>query len=307
MVLPVTVIGGYLGAGKTTLVNHLLRHAGRRIAVAVNDFGALPIDQDLIVGAEGHVLTLAGGCVCCSIGDDLLGGLSGLARENFDHLLVEASGVALPGVIAQSLALAPGFRHEATLVVVDCETVRDNAADRYVGDTITRQLADADLVIANKADLVDGSSRNELRAWLAAQAPGAEIAFVERGQIAAEIALGSRDRSPFVCEETTIAEHDTTTLDSVSYELVGRFDVARLANALATPSCGLARAKGFACDIDGAWRTIQIVGRRAEIAIAPARDGAGRLVCIAHGRSLDRNGIAAHLAASRLWSSNAGR
>ncbi len=74
--LPVTVIGGYLGAGKTTLVNHLLRHArGRRIAVAVNEFGALPIDQDLILGADGDVLTLAGGCVCCSFGDDLATGL----------------------------------------------------------------------------------------------------------------------------------------------------------------------------------------------------------------------------------------
>ena len=94
MDLPVTVIGGYLGAGKTTLVNRLLRHAGRRIAVAVNDFGALPIDQDLIEGADGDVLTLAGGCVCCSIGDDFLGGLAALAqRTNIDHVLEEADAI----------------------------------------------------------------------------------------------------------------------------------------------------------------------------------------------------------------------
>lgn len=73
--LPVTVIGGYLGAGKTTLVNHLLRHAGgRRLAVLVNDFGALPIDADLIEGADGAVLAIAGGCVCCAYGSDLIEG-----------------------------------------------------------------------------------------------------------------------------------------------------------------------------------------------------------------------------------------
>jgi G3E family GTPase len=296
--LPVTVIGGYLGAGKTTLVNHLLRHAGRRIAVAVNDFGALPIDSDLIMGAEGNVLVLAGGCVCCSIGDDLLGGLAGLAaRRDLDHVLVEASGVALPDVISRSIALVPGMALEATLVVVDCETVRENAADRYIGDTILRQLADADLVIANKADLVPESFRENLRGWLTAQAPRAEIVFVARGQAAPEIALGARDRSPFVCDEPT--PHDLATLDSVSIELPEVYDVAALAAALADASLALVRAKGFARDISGAWKAMQIVGRRFEISDVAPREGAGRLVCIAHARKVEREWIAAAVRTAR--------
>lgn len=286
--LPVTVIGGYLGAGKTTLVNHLLRHAGRRIAVAVNDFGALPIDQDLILGAEGNVLTLAGGCVCCSIGDDFLGGVAELARrDDIDHILVEASGVALPASIARSVALVRGLVHEATLVVVDCETLRANAADKYVGDTILRQLAEADLVVANKSDLIAPKAREDLARWLAAHAPRAETVFAERGQVAPDLALGHRDRSPFACDAPA-TDHDTTMIDSLSLNLPGRYDVAALAMALANPSLGLVRAKGFAQDVSGEWKSIQIVGRRHEIADTPAREGAGRIVCIAHGRKVER-------------------
>ena len=81
--LPVTVIGGYLGAGKTTLVNHLLRQAGgRRLAVLVNDFGELPLDADLIEADDGEVLSLAGGCICCSFGNDLMAALMQLPARS---------------------------------------------------------------------------------------------------------------------------------------------------------------------------------------------------------------------------------
>ena len=79
--LPVSVIGGYLGAGKTTLVNHLLRHAnGRRLAVLVNEFGDLPIDADLIEAEEDGLISISGGCVCCSFGNDLIAALGDLAK-----------------------------------------------------------------------------------------------------------------------------------------------------------------------------------------------------------------------------------
>ncbi|MEC8387162.1 MAG: GTP-binding protein, partial [Pseudomonadota bacterium] len=79
--IPATVIGGYLGAGKTTLVNHLLRTAnGLRLAVLVNEFGALPIDDDLIIAREDNLISLAGGCVCCSFGSDLMAALMDLSQ-----------------------------------------------------------------------------------------------------------------------------------------------------------------------------------------------------------------------------------
>jgi G3E family GTPase len=103
MLVPVTVLGGYLGAGKTTLVNHVLRHSGgRRIAVLINDFGALPIDADLIEGSDGGVISIAGGCVCCSYGDDLVTALQAMTTRvpAPAHILIETSGVALPDAIA---------------------------------------------------------------------------------------------------------------------------------------------------------------------------------------------------------------
>jgi len=93
--LPVTIVGGYLGSGKTTLVNHLLRNAnGVRIAVMVNDFGELPIDADLIEAQDGDVISLSGGCICCSYGDDLSLSLQKLRAQPTlpDHIVIEASG-----------------------------------------------------------------------------------------------------------------------------------------------------------------------------------------------------------------------
>ena len=105
---PVTIIGGYLGAGKTTLVNHLLRNAqGRRLAILVNEFGELPIDADLIEARDDDIISLSGGCVCCSYGNDLIMAMMDMARmePRPDHIVLEASGVALPAAIASSLSL----------------------------------------------------------------------------------------------------------------------------------------------------------------------------------------------------------
>ena len=113
MPLSTIVLGGYLGAGKTTLLNHLLRHAqGRRIAVMVNDFGDIGIDADLIESTDGEVMNLSGGCICCSVGSDLVAALMALPQRvpPPDLVLIETSGVALPGSVARGARLAPGVR-----------------------------------------------------------------------------------------------------------------------------------------------------------------------------------------------------
>ncbi|MBN8494467.1 MAG: GTP-binding protein [Burkholderiales bacterium] len=159
--IPVSVIGGYLGAGKTTLVNHLLRHAGgRRLAVLVNDFGELPIDDALIEARDGNLLRLAGGCVCCSFGSDLLGALQQLSALSPppQQLLLECSGVARPGAVARTLTLLPALQRDAVLVLADAESLRERAADRYVGELVQQQLAEADLIALNKCDRIDAAT-----------------------------------------------------------------------------------------------------------------------------------------------------
>jgi G3E family GTPase len=289
MALPATVIGGYLGAGKTTLVNHLLRHAnGRRLGVLVNEFGALPIDADLIQGQHGRLMTVIGGCMCCSYGDELLSALQVFAAqpETLDHLLIECSGVAMPGAIAHILASLPGIVLDAVVVVVDSETIRAHAADRWISDTVTRQLADADMVIANKTDL----ATEGLLPWLADTAPRAKIVPALQGKVAPELVLGLAAPSAY-----SNAEHTTNGYDDASFRLRRPVDARALADALVL--LPLVRAKGFVQDRDLAWKTIQIVGRRAEVTAAPAGEqGPARLVCIAHGPELDRAGIARTLA-----------
>ncbi|MTD52372.1 GTP-binding protein, partial [Escherichia coli] len=106
MPVPILLVTGFLGAGKTTVVNHLLAHAaGRRIAAVVNDFVAINIDAELIAGASDGVVRLANGCICCSLEGDLLRTLSTLLRRDPrpDHIVIETSGVADPADIVRNL------------------------------------------------------------------------------------------------------------------------------------------------------------------------------------------------------------
>ncbi len=160
---PVTVIAGYLGAGKTTLINACLQTRGeRKIAVLVNDFGDINIDAALIESQTDTVLNLAGGCVCCSIGSDFMEALFELAAlpHKFDHVLVESSGVALPLPIAQSIALSQSFEVAAIFVLADQESIQGLLKDAYVGDLVRQQLQQADCILLTKSDLVAKGARS---------------------------------------------------------------------------------------------------------------------------------------------------
>jgi G3E family GTPase len=293
-VTPTLVVGGYLGAGKTTLVNHLLRHAGgRRIAVMVNDFGELTIDADLIEGAEGSVLALAGGCVCCSFGSDLLGALQDVLQRQPqpDLILIETSGVALPAAVARSARLLPGLRIEGIVLMLDAETVRQRSADPYVGDLVRQQLLDADLLILNKTELCSSTELTELNDWLTTMStPGTPVVPASQARVPPELVLGFQAGLSTGLDAATgdalarwaaqpIAQPLAPASDRFVNELLdlsAPLDLQVLLQGLSDPSAGVVRAKGWLTDLAGQRHLLQQVGRRIELQpLAPDAGPAG--------------------------------
>ena len=197
--IPITLIGGYLGAGKTSLLNHLLTHTeGERIAVLVNDFGALGLDAALVARRDTETVTLTNGCVCCSIADDFGATLDAQIRSPTPpaRIVVETSGVSETGKTARYAGGWPGARLDAVLCVVDLETIRTQAQDRFVGDLVLRQIESADLVVANKSDRVDPSSRDSTMEWLARRTPRSALLETCHGRVPPAVALGVGMREP---------------------------------------------------------------------------------------------------------------
>ena len=191
--IPVTLIGGYLGAGKTSLLNHLLTcGGGERIAVLVNDFGALGLDAALVARRDAETVTLTNGCVCCSIADDFGAALDAQVRAPVPpaRIVVETSGVAEPGKSARYASGWPGVRLDAVLTVVDLEAVRAQARNRYVGGLVARQIEAADLIVANKADRVDARERHSTMEWLDRLAPDTPLVESRHGRVAPAVVLG---------------------------------------------------------------------------------------------------------------------
>ena len=196
--IPLTIIGGYLGVGKSTLLQRLVREPGDRIlGLLINDFGSINIDAELIASADHNKVELTNGCICCSLADGFHEALETLLLRNPmpDHILVEASGVANVHSLAQ-YGHHPELSLSGVLVVVDSETVRDKSKDPYVGRTITRHIEAADLIIANKQDLALDGERERLKAWLASINPAALILPTTNADVPIDIALGHRVTDP---------------------------------------------------------------------------------------------------------------
>ncbi len=191
---PVTVLTGYLGAGKTTLLNRILSEDhGRRYAVIVNEFGEIGIDNDLIVGADEEVFEMSNGCVCCTVRGDLIRVLQGLAKRKggFDAIVVETTGLADPGPVAQTFFVDEDVKARTVLdsvtTVVDAKHMLARLDDSREA---REQIAFADQIILNKTDLVAEGDLVALEARLRRMNPLAPIHRAQRSNVPLEAILG---------------------------------------------------------------------------------------------------------------------
>src|SRR5579872_541289 len=191
---PVTVLTGYLGAGKTTLLNRILSEDhGRRYAVIVNEFGEIGIDNDLIVGADEEVFEMSNGCVCCTVRGDLIRVLQGLAKRKggFDAIVVETTGLADPGPVAQTFFVDEDVKQRTVLdsvtTVVDAKHVNDRLDDSREA---REQIAFADQIVLNKTDLVTADELARVEARIRRLNPLAPIHRAERSNVPLDAILG---------------------------------------------------------------------------------------------------------------------
>ena len=285
---PVTVLTGFLGAGKTTLLNRILNgDHGMRIGVLVNDFGSINIDADLVVDVESDVISLANGCVCCSIRDDLSEAMiQTLERpERPECLLLEASGVAEPSGIALTFAddsnLAERVRLDSIICVLDAEQLFSTPE---LMELKAWQIAFADLVVLNKRDLVSEAEVEKIRGWLDGLLNRYRLIEARHCEVPLEVLLGVGRFDPArqdldsaagsvpcadpLCDGGDHHDHEHR-FATWSYETDKPLSLEALRKAAAKLPAGVYRAKGVVLGSDAPERraVLQVVGKRVDLSL----------------------------------------
>jgi cobalamin biosynthesis protein CobW len=302
--IPATIVTGFLGAGKTSLVRHLIAEAGgHRLAIIVNEFGELGIDREVLLGCgdaacgDDDIVELANGCICCTVADEFLPTLKKLVErpDPPDHIVIETSGLALPKPLVEAFAW-PEIRTRATvdgvLTVIDAAAL---AAGRFADDpdavaaqrnsdpaldhdnplaeVFADQLSCADLVILNKTDLLDSAALAALRDTVTAQLrPGVRLVQARDGKVPAAVALGlgaaaEDDLAARPSLHELEGEHDHDDFDSFSVARGPVADPDRFRQLVVAAIRGhdVLRLKGFV-DVPGRDRrlVVQAVGDRVQ-------------------------------------------
>ena len=268
--IPFTVIGGFLGAGKTTLLNQWLADPqGERLAVLVNDFGAINIDATLLAPAaldgNAQVMALSNGCVCCSIGGDLAEALTRVLalQPAPDRIVVEASGVSDPGRIAQVALADPQLVPDGVVVLVDATAFLHQLADPLLADSLVRQLQAADVLVVHKVDAVAADALHALQQRLGTLAPGTTQVTAVHGQVPWPVLRGPHLASAHALARGEPA-HDHR-FESWQCQLLRQPEALELRDWLRPAPAGLLRLKGWLPCADGRWVELQWAGRHGSV------------------------------------------
>ena len=185
--IPVTLLTGFLGAGKTTLLNYILKNKhGKRIAIIENEFGDIGIDSDLIIGKNDEIFEMKNGCICCSVRSDLIETLNRLMdrQEKFDYVLIEGTGLASPGPVAQAFLLeneiTQSLRLDGIVTLIDSKNVWQHLTDIEV---TWEQIAFSHILLLNKSDLVSKDELQKLERYVLSINPTAKLFNTQNAEI----------------------------------------------------------------------------------------------------------------------------